>query len=281
MQIRVRRFGERFKLNSFQVLFIVIKNSIASRELIWQLFKRDLLMANKRSYLGIIWSFIAPIFGIISWVFMNIAGVLQPGNTGVPFPVFLLAGSMIYGYFGAFIGVSRGILGAGGGFIMQVEYHHESLFFYNLLNVIFWSTFTFVLNVLVFLLFGLYPHITWLLFPFLLIPLLLFGSAIGFVLLVLDKAFPDLAKVFNMAIGLIYWITPIVFSVDAITNPYILAAIRLNPLYYLVILPRDMFLFGHSTLWQGYFIMAGISAVLFMLGLRFYYLTENTFIERI
>ena len=64
----------------------MIENVVNSRELIWQLFKRDLLAGSKQSVLGILWIVISPLVGIVSWVLMNEAGVLHPGALDIPYP---------------------------------------------------------------------------------------------------------------------------------------------------------------------------------------------------
>jgi len=75
----------RQKVGFFKVWTIIFRNIIASRELIFQLFRRDFLMAYKKSFIGMGWIFISPIIGIISWVFMNYTGVLNPGDVGIPY----------------------------------------------------------------------------------------------------------------------------------------------------------------------------------------------------
>ena len=78
------------KIGFFKTMLVVIKNTVASKELILQLYKRDFLMQYKKSFLGLGWMIFGPIMGIVSWVLMDSAGVLSPGDVGVPYPVYLL-----------------------------------------------------------------------------------------------------------------------------------------------------------------------------------------------
>lgn len=281
MQVKYRLTGSRFKIGLFGTLFTVIKNTYSSRSLVWQLFKRDLVMSNKRSYLGFLWNMLYPLFGIISWLIIQMAGVLKPGDIGVSFPVYILSGTIIYNYFSNFISSARNTLNAGNGFILQVEYHHEALWLYNLLIMLFWSFISLSLNLIVLLILGITPRIEWLLIPFLMIPLFLLGSSLGFILLILDKSIPDLSKVFDLGIPLLYWITPVIYTISTVSNPFILMLIKLNPLYYLVVLPRDIFLFGHSDLWGEFFILSAVLFFIFLFCLRFYYIMEEILVERV
>ncbi|HPV43831.1 MAG TPA: hypothetical protein PKX40_21840, partial [Spirochaetota bacterium] len=92
----------RHKIGFLKVWAIMFRNIIMSRELIYQLFKRDFIMAYKKSFLGIGWILLQPIIGIISWVFMNKTGVLQPGDVGIPYPAYVLLSTSIWGLFVGF-----------------------------------------------------------------------------------------------------------------------------------------------------------------------------------
>src|SRR4030042_1253111 len=94
--------NQRLKLGWFRIWIIMIKNIIASRDLIAQLFKRDFLAVYKKSFLGSAWIFITPVLGIVSWVIMNSAGVLKPGDVGIPYPAYVLISTSIWGLFMGF-----------------------------------------------------------------------------------------------------------------------------------------------------------------------------------
>jgi lipopolysaccharide transport system permease protein len=119
--------NHRVKSGFFATWGIMAGNIYRSRELIFQLFKRDFFNAYRKSFLGISWVVVSPIIGIASWVFMNATGILQPGNVGIPFPAFVLISSSIWGLFMGFYSAGASTLGAGGSFIMQVKYPHEAL----------------------------------------------------------------------------------------------------------------------------------------------------------
>ena len=85
------------KIGFLKTMLVIIKNTIASKELIFQLYKRDFLMQYKKSFLGLGWMIFGPIMGVVSWVLMDSAGVLSPGDVGVPYPVYVLFGTSIWG----------------------------------------------------------------------------------------------------------------------------------------------------------------------------------------
>jgi hypothetical protein len=68
--------GSRRRVRFWRCLLSMAINLVGSRELIKQLFIRDYLSAYKKSFLALTWIAISPLLGIISWLFMNAAGIL-------------------------------------------------------------------------------------------------------------------------------------------------------------------------------------------------------------
>jgi lipopolysaccharide transport system permease protein len=75
----------------------MLNNMIQARTLIWQLFKRDFRTGDKKSFMGMTWLFIAPVLGIFSWIFLRQTGVLRPGDLDLPYPLYVLVGSTMWG----------------------------------------------------------------------------------------------------------------------------------------------------------------------------------------
>src|SRR5664280_3435288 len=119
--------NQRLKIGWIRTWIVLFRNIIQSWDLIYQLFRRDFLMSYKKSFIGAGWIFIAPLLGIVSWVFYNATGILQPGDVGIPYPAYVLLSTSIYGLFGGFYTAASGTLNAGLGFITQVNYPHDVL----------------------------------------------------------------------------------------------------------------------------------------------------------
>lgn len=60
----------------------MLADIVRCREFIWQLFKGDFLMQYKKSFPGAGLILLVPLIGFASWVFINAAGVLNPGDMG-------------------------------------------------------------------------------------------------------------------------------------------------------------------------------------------------------
>jgi lipopolysaccharide transport system permease protein len=269
----------RHELGLFRTWAVMGRNIWSARELIWQLFKRDFFAAYKKSFLGIAWVVITPIMGIVSWVFLQKTGMLQPGDVGIPYPAYVLIGTTMWGLFMGFYGSARATLSAGGGLVMQVNYPHEALLFKQTAQHLANFTIRLVFILLVLLAFKVVPHWGLLLFPLVALPVFFLGAAIGLIVSMIAVVAVDLNRGINTAMGLLIWLTPIIYSRD-VASPFVRNAIKWNPLTHLVCSCRDIVLYGRLYDTTGYFICAGIAFFLFLISWRLFYVSEHKLIER-
>lgn len=279
-QITIYEPNQRLKIGFFETWVTMFKNIVKSKELIWQLFRRDFFMSYKKSFLGMAWVFISPIVGIASWVFLNSAGILQPGDTPIPFPAYVLLGSSIWGLFMGFYSSSSGTLGAGAGFINQVKYPHEALLVKQTAQHLANFLITFLVNIIVLVLFGVVPSWGILLFPIVVVPLFFLGAGLGLIVSVLSVVASDLTNVINILMGFVFYAIPIVYQLDKIDNPLLRVIVQINPLTYLVTGVRDLIVEGKIYYFDRYIIVAIISFIFFMLAWRLFYVSEDKVIER-
>ncbi len=270
----------RQKIGFFQTWVIMIKNIFSSKELILQLFKRDFLMAYKKSFLGIAWILISPFVGIASWVILQYANVLKPGDTGVPYTVYILIGSAIWGLFMGFYSSAAGTLGAGSGFILQVKYPHEALLVKQVAQHLANFLITFALNIVVLILFGVIPDWRIIFFPILTLPLFFLGAGIGLFLSVISVVATDLSNIFNIILGFLFYITPIVYLQDTIKSEFLKKVMELNPLTYLVGGVRDIIFYGSMQYPDRFLGYAILSFIFFMLSWRLFFVSEDKVIEK-
>jgi lipopolysaccharide transport system permease protein len=269
----------RQKTGFLKSLFMMVKNIKNSRELIWQLFARDFLASYKKSFLGIGWIIIAPIFGIVSWVFMNYAGVLQPGNVGIPYPAYILLGTSFWGLFMGFYSSAADTLNSGQGFIMQVKYPHEALLAKQIIQQLANFLASFVVTLIILLVFHVIPSWLIFLFPILILPMLFLGAGIGLLISVTGVVATEIRRIADIGMGTLIFFTPIIYSAYS-TSGIIAKIIKLNPLTYIVGGVRDAIAYGRIDHLE-YFIWSGVgSFVFFLLAWRLFYVSEEKVIEK-
>lgn len=279
-KITIYEPNQRLKIGFFETWITMFRNIVNSKELIWQLFRRDFFMSYKKSFLGLTWIFISPIIGIVSWVFLNSAGILQPGETPIPFPAYVLLGSSIWGLFMGFYSSAAGTLGAGAGFINQVKYPHEALLVKQTAQHLANFLITFLVNILVLLVFGVTPSLGIFLFPLAAIPLFFLGAGLGLIVSVISVVASDLTNILNILLGFVFYAIPVVYQLDTIENPLLRAVVQINPLTYLITGARDLIISGNINYPERYLVISLVSFVFFMLSWRLFFVSEDKVIER-
>ena len=257
----------------------MLSNVVAYRELIFQLFKRDFLMLYKKSFFGLGWHVVAPLIAIVSWLFLNATGVLEPGDLGVPYPVYVLVGITLWRFFMNLFLAAVDTLKIGSSIITQVNFPHEILLFKQLLEQLAILAISLSIAIIAILIMGTAPQWQIVFLPLMIIPLLCFGAAGGVVLSVISGATDDIKKLFELTLNLLMFVTPIVYSLDKIQGT-LRTVVLLNPLTYLVGEIRNVVLFGYIAEPQAYLITAVASVVLFLVALRFFYVSEEKVIEK-
>jgi lipopolysaccharide transport system permease protein len=261
----------------------MLQNIWRSRELIWQLFKRDFLAQYKKSFMGYSWIFLMPILGVISWIFMQKTGLLNPGKMDIPYPAYVLIGTSMWGLFMGFYSAGVQTLESGKDLVMQVNFPHEALLFKTTAEHLAQFVIAFALNIVVLLLFRVVPSWGTLLFPVVALPLFFLGASMGLVVSMVNVVAIDVSRGIGIIMGLIMFVTPVIYSdkvEEVFKNPIILALVKWNPLTYLVCSCRDIIIYGRLYDPLGYALSTGLALFLFLVSWRLFYISEHKLIER-
>jgi len=251
-----------------------------SRGLIWELFKRDFLAAYRKSFIGITWLFVMPAMGVVSWVFLQRTGILQPGETEVPYTVYVLVGTTIFGLFLSLYDAAANTLESAKELALQVRYPHEALLFKQAAEQIANFSIGFLMNLLVLALFRVIPSWKIIFLPLVILPLVMMAMAIGLVASMVSVVAVDISRFIRLGLGLAMWATPVVYSTN-IESSLVRALIKWNPLSYTVCSCRDIVLEGRLYHPTGYWITCGLATLMLMLSWRLFYVSEDKVIERL
>jgi lipopolysaccharide transport system permease protein len=269
----------RHELGFFATWVVMAQNVWGARELIWQLFKRDFFASYKKSFMGKAWIFISPLMGIVSWIFLQMSGMLKPGDVGIPYPAYVLVGTSMWGLFMGFYYGASGTLNAGAGLIMQVNFPHEAMLFKQTAQTLANFVITFALNIVILLCFGVIPSWGALLLPLVALPLFLLGAAMGLVIAMIGVVAMDVSRFVDMGMAFMMYLTPVIYSAK-LNNALLQHIIHWNPLTYLVCSCRDIIIYGRLYEPAGYFISAGLSLFCFLVAWRLFYVSEEKLVER-
>ncbi len=220
---------ERHEHGFLGVWLIMFRSVIGSRTLIWNLFKRDFLAAYKKSFIGFSWIFIIPLLGVLQWIFLHRAGMLNPGVTEGPYEVYVLVGVTMWGLFVGLFNAAASTLTAGQTIVMQVKYPHEAFLFKEALQQLARFIISFVLVLIVLAVFKVVPHWTTLLLPIVVLPMFFLAASIGLVISMLAVVAVGIRMLIHKGAALLMWATPLVFVAPA-ANRIVPVINKWNPL---------------------------------------------------
>lgn len=245
-----------------------------------QLVRINILKDFKRSYVGLLWLFVLPVLSVIIWILLNGAGIIEPGDTNIPYPAFVLLSTSIWGFFAEIYRSTSMIFSERGNMLVMACFPHEVLVVERLLVHLIRFSIPFVVNLVVLLLFGV--RFTWLslAFPLTLLPLLILGVAIGLIVSLLRVVAVDLAKLFDHGINFLMFLTPVVYA-PRVKISWLSEAIRFNPLTYLIGFSRDVLTQGSFYEPVAWAICVALTLAFFLFAARAFLIAEPKAIERL
>ena len=252
-----------------------------SRHVIARLFWRDFVTQFRQKILGYFWALLTPLLGIINFLFLYFTGVLNPGEGSMPYTLYLLLGSNIWACLpGAISAVGDGLRNQSE-LIMRTRIPKIALAASSLANLGYATLINMATMFIVFCLYGIMPSWWFLLYPLLVLPMLILGAAIGMLLSALGVIARDLTPVVVQVLGLLMYITPVVYLRSAITHPVIRILIDYNPMTYLVDMPRSLLVNGNAENVSLFLLVTSGIIVLTVICVRGFYLLEDLVAERL
>ncbi|WFB58118.1 ABC transporter permease [Paenibacillus sp. BR1-192] len=244
------------------------KNIQSHLKIIMELAKNDFKTKYAGSYLGIIWAFIQPLMTICVYWFVFEIG-FRSGNRpdGTPFILWLTCGMVPWFFF------SESLITASNSFIeysylvKKVAFRIGFLPIVKIISSFFIHLFFLLFLIVILFYFGYHPELIYLQVIYYLACMMFLLLGISLIMSSLIVFMKDIGQVLGIIIQIGFWLIPIVWSPEIISDKFI-KIFKLNPVYYLVEGYRDTFI-NHVWFWHRYNQTAYfwvISIVIFLIG---------------
>lgn len=208
--------------------------------LLYFLVKRDFVSRYRKSVLGVFWSLLNPLLTMVvmTMIFSRLFK-FEISN----FPVYLLSGQIVYGFFSEATTLAMGSIIAGEGIIKKV-YVPKYIFplsrvISSLVNLMF-STLAFLF---IYFITSAPFHWTLLLIPIPLMYTFVFSLGLALLLSSMSVFFRDLSYIYGVLLTMIMYFTPIFYPVSILPD-YLVPVVGLNPLYHYIDYFRNLALHG-------------------------------------
>lgn len=255
-----------------------LSDMYSSRFLAKQLAVRDIKAQYRQSFLGILWAFITPLSTALVWIILSKSGTVQLTHTGVPYPVFVFSGTLLWSIIIESINAPMANTNGARGILSKINFPKEALILSGVYKLIS-NSFVKIIVLLVFLIvYGIGFHASALFFPFAFLGIIFFGTTLGLFITPLGMLYNDVGKIISMGLSFLMYATPVVYAIPK--TGLLKTLMELNPLTPLLLTSRNL-LFGQNLDYLAYYF--GVFAVcipLFFLGLVFYRISIPIIVER-
>lgn len=252
---------------------------LASRELAWQLMKRDISAQYRQSFLGFAWAFIPPLVTAAGFTFASNSGVLSIGETEFTYPAFVMFSMTLWQVFTEAITLPIQNVNAAKMMLAKINFPREALIMAAVGQVFFNFLIKLILISGLFLWFRLPVPATIVLAPVALIHLVLLGTLFGTLLAPLSALYQDFVKGVPLLIGVWLFITPVVYPQPA-SDGWFGWLVRLNPVTPLLVTTRELATTGVISSSQGFWFASLFAFVGLLFAWLLYRLAMPYAIER-
>jgi len=166
-----------------------------------------------------------------------------------------------------------------GSMITKINFSKKSLVIASMGQSIVSFLIQFILVFLLFAIYGFIPNIAILFTIPLMIPIILLTLGLGLIFSLLNGIMRDIGNLLSVVITFLMFLTPIFYSTP--DSGILMNITTINPLYYLIVVPRELILMGTLSEFIGYMISVILSIFVFIVCLVIFHLTETRVAERL
>lgn len=208
-----------------------------SRGLAWRLFVRDTSARYRQSILGYVWAIAPPIITTLTFVLLNKSGVFSIGETSIPYPAYIMIGTLLWQVFVDAINSPIKAVNAAKSMLAKINFPREALVLAGLLEVIFNFVIRLALLIAAFAFYQMVPSGTAVFSLIGVLAIILLGLMIGVLLTPVSVLYSDIGQALVMLLSLWMLFTPVVY-VPPSTG--LLATLsKVNPVSPLIVVTRD------------------------------------------
>lgn len=228
-------------------LLKTISDMYHNRNLILELTKREILGRYRGSIMGLLWSFINPLFMLAVYTFVfsvvfkarwNVAS-----DSKTEFALVLFSGLIIFNLFSECINRAPGLILSNVNYVKKVIFPLEILPVVTLLAALFHAFVSLIVWFLAYVVFFGVPHLTVVIFPVVVFPLMFLILGASWFLASLGVFLRDVSQLMVLITTVLMFLSPIFYPITALPQAYRFV-LYLNPLTFVIEQTRKVLFWG-------------------------------------
>ena len=255
----------------------IFKNLYNYREFLKTSIKKEFRGKYKKSFLGVLWSFLNPLFQLLIYALV-FPFILK--NNVENYTVFLIVALFPWNFFNLSIIQSAACIVTNGGIIKKVYFPREILPIAtstsNLINFL-------ISSILVFLalfISGIGFTKAVVVLPLIILIQYILQLGLSFILSAITVYVRDVEYLINVLMMLAFYLSPIVYSADMIPSKY-LPLFKLNPMFHIIKYYRDILYYGKIPEMGSVLLLLFACIIILVVGYLIFRKLEKRFAEEL
>ncbi|MDO8773941.1 MAG: ABC transporter permease [Burkholderiaceae bacterium] len=257
-----------------------------NRSLIVQMSRREVVGRYKGSVMGLLWSFLNPLFMLAVYtfffavVFKSRWGTVPNGGeeSKTLFAVLLFVGMIVHGLFAEVLNRAPSLILGNVNYVKKVVFPLEILPVISMGSALFHSVVSLGVLLLVFVAFNHFLHWTVVFLPFIFLPLIILTLGLAWMLASLGVFVRDVGQTIGLAMTVMMFLSPVFYPITSLPErlrPWMLA----NPLTFIIEQARAVLIWGQMPNWSGLLLYTAVSTVVAWLGFAWFQKTRKGFAD--
>ena len=254
-----------------------------NRQLIVQMTKREVVGRYQGSVLGLIWTFLNPVFMLAVYTFVFSVVFKARWGAGVEesktqFAVVLFVGMIVHGLFAEVLNRAPALILSNVNYVKKVVFPLEILPVISMGTALFHSLISIGVLLIAFVLFNGYLHWTVVLVPLVLLPLVLLTLGLAWMLASLGVFLRDVGQTIGIITIVMMFLAPVFYPVTALPEemrPLIMA----NPLTFIIEQAREVLIWGRMPDWIGLGCYTAVAVAITWTGYAWFQKTRKGFAD--
>lgn len=264
-------------------LTALVRSLWGNRELISRLSRREVVGRYRGSIIGLLWSFLNPLFMLMVYTFVfsvvfKARWGVGEGETKFQFAVVLFAGLMVHGLFAEVLNRAPNLILSNVSYVKKVLFPLEILPGIVMGAALFHTMISLIVLLVAYTLFYGYLQWTAILIPFVLLPLIILTLGLAWMLASLGVFLRDVGQTINIITMVLLFLSPVFYPLTAMPSefhPLIMA----NPLTFIIEQAREVLIWGRLPDWIGLGIYTLIAISVAWSGFAWFQKTRKGFAD--
>ena len=245
----------------------LVSNLWHYRRLILQMTRREVVGRYKGSVMGLLWSFLTPLFMLAVYTFVfsvvfKARWTTSPDESKGDFAVLLFAGMIVHGLFAEVLNRAPGLILANVNYVKKVVFPLEILPVISMCTALFHTGVSLLVLVCAIVFVNGEFHATMLFVPLIALPYILFVQGLAWALASLGVYLRDVGQTIGIITMIMLFMSPVFFPISSLPVE-MRPLMEANPLTFIIEQVREVLIWGHMPNWIGlakYSLMALMTA---------------------